>query len=70
MSRKQDKIPGKFGGGGILTRQYKVVARNTTFEEVNDNSVSANTLYRCVDGLNLDRISFFTTNILGDHFVQ
>ena len=40
-----------------------MVARNTTLEEVsckvNDHSVSENTLYRCVDGFNLNRISIF-----------
>ena len=52
----------------MLTRYNLVVARNTKFEEVsckvNEYSASENTLYRCVDGFNLDRISIFTTNTL------
>ena len=54
MSRKQNKSPGKFGGGDMLTRHYLVVTGDTTFEDVfckeNEYSVYENTLSRCVDG--------------------
>ena len=47
----------------MLTRYYLVVARNTTLKEisckVNEYSVSENTLYRGVDGFNLDILSNF-----------
>ena len=56
----------------MLTRHNLDVARNTTLEEgsckVNEYSVSENTLYICVDGFNLDRISNFHNKHLGDHF--
>ena len=49
-----------------------VVAQNTTLEEVsckvNDHSVSENTLYRCVDGFNLNRISIFHNKHFGRPF--
>ena len=49
--------------GYILTRHNLVVSLNITLEEVsckvNEYSVSENTLYRCVDGFNEDRISIF-----------
>ena len=56
----------------MLTRHNLVVARNTTFEEVscnvNEYSVSENTLYRSVDGFNLDRISIFHNKHFGRPF--
>ena len=56
----------------MLTRHYVVVARNTTLEEVsckvNEYAVSENTLYRCVDRFNLDRISIFYNKHFGRPF--
>ena len=56
----------------MLTRYYLLVARNTTLEEVsckvNEYSVSENTLYRWVDGFNLDRISIFQQIFLETNF--
>ena len=71
MNRKPNKSPGKFGGC-ILTLHNLVVALNTTLEEVsckiNDHSVSENTLYRCVDGFNLNRISIVHNKHFGRPF--
>ena len=47
----------------MLTRHILVVARNNTLEDVsckvNEYSVSKNTLFRCFNGFNLDRILIF-----------
>ena len=56
----------------MLTRHNLVVVRDTTLEEfsykVNEYSVYENTLYRCVDGFNLDRISIFSQKHFGRPF--
>ena len=67
-NRKPNRSPGKFGG--IFWLHYLVVARNTTLEEVSCkvNSVSENTLYRYVDGFNLNRISIFHNKHFGIPF--
>ena len=56
----------------MLTRHNLVVARNATLEEVsckvNEYSVSENTLYRCVDGFTLNKISFSYNKHFGRPF--
>ena len=58
----------------MLTQHNLVVAQNTTLEEVsckvNEYSVYGNTLYRCVDGFNLDRISVFHNKHIGRPFSE
>ena len=58
--------------GYMLTRHNLVVARDTRLEEVsyevNEYDVYENTLYRCVDGFNLDRISIFHNKHFGRPF--
>ena len=56
----------------MLTRHNLVVARTTTLEEVSCKAdkycVSENTLYRCVEGFNLDRISIIHNRHFGRPF--
>ena len=53
---------------------HNLVAWNTILEEVsckvNEYSVSENTLYRCVDGFNLDIISIFQNKHLRRPFSE
>ena len=70
MSRNRTNVLAN--SGDMLTRHYLVVAQNTTLEEVsckvNEYLVSENTLYRCVDGFDVDRISIFYNNDFGRPF--
>ena len=56
----------------MLTRHSLVVDQNATLEEVscnvNEYSVSENTLYRCVYGFNLDIMSVFHNKHFGRPF--